>query len=66
MTLTIAFKHQAATGRGRFTQIVDRFENRGLRFGTRLNRAVGKPGHIATGDNQGDGKENELTHGKAQ
>ena len=66
MPLTVAFKHQTAAGRGRFTQFVGRFEDRGLRLGTRFNGTIGKPGHIASGDNQGDGKENELTHGKAQ
>jgi len=65
MALTVAFKHQAATGRGRFTQIVGRLEDRGLRRGALFERTVGKPGRIATGDNQPDGKKNELTHDKA-
>ena len=65
MALTVAFKHQSATGRGRFTQIVGRFEDHGLRLGTRFNRTVGKPGCIAAGDNQSDCKKNELTHDKA-
>ena len=65
MALTVAFKHQAATGRSRFTQIVGRFEDRGLRLGTRFNRTVGKPGCMATGDNQSNGKKNELMHDKA-
>jgi hypothetical protein len=65
MALTVAFKHQAATGRGRFAQIVGRLEHRGLRLGTRFDRAIGEPGRIAPGDNQPDGKKNELTHDKA-
>jgi hypothetical protein len=32
----------------------------------RFDRAVGKPGRIASGDDQDDGEENELTHDKAQ
>jgi hypothetical protein len=63
MALTVALKHQAATGRGLFTQIVDRFED--LRLGTRFNHTIGKPGRIAPRDNQPDGKENRLTHDKA-
>jgi hypothetical protein len=63
MALTVGLKHQAATGRGRFTQIVGRFED--LRLGTRFNYTIGKPGCIAPGDDQPDGKENQLTHDKA-
>jgi hypothetical protein len=62
MALTVGLKHQAATGRGRFTQIVGRFED--LRLGTRFNHTIGKPGCIAPGDDQPDGKENQLTHDK--
>jgi len=63
MALTVGLKHQAATGSGRFTQIVGRFED--LRLGTRFNYTIGKPGCIAPGDDQPDGKENQLTHDKA-
>jgi hypothetical protein len=54
VALTVAFKHQAATGRGRFTQTVGRLEDRGLRRGALFNRTIGKPGRIATCDNQPD------------
>jgi hypothetical protein len=65
MALTVALQASGWTGRGRFAQIVGRFEHRGLRLGSRFDRAIGKPGRIAPGNNQPDGKKNELTHDKA-
>ena len=66
MALTVAFQDQAAPGGARLTQFASRFNDGDLRLGPCFDRTVGKSGRIAAGDDQGGGKENELTHGKAQ